>query len=178
MATLGVNSYVTAEEANNYFDNQFNSDAWFDSTEQERALVTASGILTRLSWNGTATPTDSFPLAWPRDITAFVPLNGADVTLEDDRDDTSFGTIPQFIKDATCELALHIIRNGVNNIANEGGASPVSDLTVGSIRLTFDVNHASRKSYIDLPEIVYSIIAPYVSNTQSGVAVTVAGGSF
>ena len=177
MATLGLNSYVTVDEAHAYFDNQFNAEEWFDSNESEKALVTASGILTRLSWLGTATPTSTNPLAWPRNITTFVPINGTDVTLTDDRSTVSNGgTIPQFIKDATCELAAHIIRNGATTITNESGGPVVRDLTVGSIRLTFDLS--GRKSYIDLPEIVYSIISPYLGDFNNGVAVTVNGGSF
>ncbi|MGI9548923.1 MAG: DnaT-like ssDNA-binding protein [Bdellovibrionales bacterium] len=176
MATLGLNSFVSVAEANTYFDNNFNTDEWLDSPEQEKALVTASGILNRLSWKGTATPSVAYPLAFPRNITAFIPLNGMDVTLTDDRTEDSFGTIPTFIKDATCDLALHIIRNGATNIANNGGAAPVRDLTVGSIRLTFDLSKT--KSYIDLPEIVYSIISPYLGDSlTSGIGVSVNGGA-
>ena len=173
----GRTSFVTVEQADDYFDRQFNNSDWFATNVQnEEALVTASGILNRLGWKGTATPTSTYPLAWPRNITTFVPLNGTNVTLTDDRTATSFGTIPQFIQDATCELALHIIRNGVNNLANDSGAPAVRDLTVGTIRLTFDLS--DRKSYIDLPEIVYSIISPYLANSvRTGIGTFVNGGA-
>lgn len=179
VSELGRNSFATVEEADTYFELQFNNADWFaDGAQTEEALVTASGILNRLSWKGTATPSSTYPLAWPRNVITFSPIHGRNISLSDDRTGSAAGTIPQFIKDATFELALHIIRNGVNNIANESGASPVRDLTVGAIRLVFDLSERNRKSYIDLPEIVYSIISPYLERTaRSGVGVMVNGGA-
>ena len=188
--TLGVNSFATVSEADSYFDAQFNNTDWFNSAQQSEALVTASGILNRLSWKGTARPTTAFPLAWPRSVTLTLPIRGTETTLRDDRVQpvaasgstpavaATMGTIPTFIKEATYELALHIIRNGVTNIGNESGSAPVRDLTVGSIRLTFDLSGRTRKEYIDVPSIVHSIIAPYLGeNVSTGIGVSVSGGA-
>lgn len=174
MATLGTNSFVSVTEANAYFVNHIEGAAWDTTAIGEEALVTASGILNRLSWKGTCTPTSALPLAWPRNITTFVPLNGSDVTLTDDRETVTNpvgGTVPTFIKEATYELALHLVMNSSTLQSNESGSAPVRDLTVGSIRLTFDLSSRTRKGYIDLPEIVQSIIRPYTSSSSTSVFV-------
>ena len=66
----GYNSFVTVTEADDYFTMRLNSDLWIDGDcdKVEQALVTATGILDNLVWGGTATPTTTYPLSWPRDI--------------------------------------------------------------------------------------------------------------
>ena len=177
---LGINSFVTSSEANRYFEDQFLSTDWFDADEQDEALVTASGILNRLTWKGTrnTTFTSTYPLAWPRNVILDLPIDGTTTYLSDDRTATSFGTIPTFLKHATFELALNLIRNGLQNLQNVSGAAPVRDLTVGSIRLVFDLSERFSRSYVDIPELVFSIISPYLGeNVITGTGVHVNGGA-
>ena len=100
----GKNSFVTVQEADEYFTYRINSESWEngDCDKVEQALVTATGIIDNLVWSGTATPTTDFPLSWPRDITYFDSKFGEEVDLDDDRTTTFEGTIPEDIKQATC----------------------------------------------------------------------------
>ena len=166
---LGINSYVSITEANNYFEDRVNSDAWDTSNIQSEALVTATGILNRLSWFGTSSGFDNatYKLAWPRAITFTDPISGNDRTLQDDRSATFAGTIPQDIKDATCELAYHLIIN----TALLDNTSTVQDLTVGSIRL---LNSTKAP---ELSDTVIAIVSKYISGGLFFRGVTVGSAS-
>ena len=151
---LGINSYVSITEANNYFEDRVNTEAWDISNIQSEALVTATGILNRLTWSGTSSgfSNATYKLAWPRGITFTDPLSGSTQSLIDSRSATSAGTIPQDIKDATCELAYHLI---INTTLLDN-TSTVQDLTVGSIRLLNSLPAP------ELPDLVISIISKYI----------------
>ena len=169
---INVNSFVTDDEANNYFADRINSATWFsdDVTEQSAALVSASGILNRLEYAGTANPSTAYPMAFPRDIIYYDPLFGQNIQLEDDRTNTSGGTIPQEIKDATCELALYLLNNASGVEAPRSSEYPLSGLTVGSVKLEYNTSQSVKsKSYIDIPEVVYSMIKKYLVNSSDFV---------
>ena len=137
----GTNCFVSILESDEYFENRLNSENWFaNDGAVEQALVTATGILDDMDWGGTATPTASYPLSWPRDITYYDNKSGYYTDLEDDRSTTSEGTIPGDIKKATFELALHLLNNMKTQESNASGENKVKDLTVGSVRLIFDIN--------------------------------------
>jgi hypothetical protein len=177
---INVNSFVTDDEANSYFADRINSATWFsdDVTEQSAALVSASGILNRLEWAGTANPISAFPMAFPRDVNYYDPIYGQNVQLEDDRTTTSGGTIPQEIKDATCELALYLLNNASGVEAPRSSEYPLSGLTVGSVRLEYNTSQSVKsKSYIDIPEVVHSIIKKYLANSSISRGVRVSGGA-
>lgn len=175
----GYNSFVTIIEAENYFYDRLNQASWDSATDEtvERALVTATGILDNLDWGGTAVPTALYPLSWPRDITYWDTKSGGYETLEDDRDDTTefMGTIPEDIKKATYELALHLIKN-MSTIEDQSSGSPrLKDLKVGSISLTFDLG-SGISNFNELPDHIRNIIVkfdnPASSATNRGVKVS------
>jgi len=158
----GINSFVTVTEAEEYFYDRLNQSSWDSATDEtvERALVTATGILNDLDWGGEAVPTTSYPLSWPRDITYWDSKSGGYDTLEDDRSTTSFGTIPEDIKKATYELALHLIKN-MSTIEDQSSGSPrLKDLTVGSVSLTFDLG-SGLSNFKQLPDQIQRLIAKY-----------------
>lgn len=175
----GINSFVTVQEADDYFNDRLYSETWFNSSELvEQALVTATGILDNLNWGGTAEPTASYPLSWPRDITYYNPKIGDYEGLDDDRSESNYGTIPEDIKKATYELALHLISNMQTAVTNASGANKVTDLTVGSIRLAFDIA-SGIDNYKELPDSILNIVSKYfdeqfVSNSRG---VKVSGGA-
>jgi hypothetical protein len=176
----GINSFVTIIEAEHYFYDRLNQAAWDSATDEtvERALVTATGILNDLDWGGTATPTTSYPLSWPRDITYWDTISGKYETLEDDRSKTSYGTFPEDIKKATYELALHLIKN-MSTIEDQASGSPrLKDLSVGSIKLTFDLG-SGLANFKELPDQIQKLIVKY--KDQSGIStnrgVKVSGGA-
>jgi len=175
----GTNSFVSILESDEYFENRLNSENWFASDALvEQALVTATGILDDMDWGGTATPTTSYPLSWPRDITYYDSKTGSFEDLEDDRSTTSEGTIPVDIKKATYELALHLLNNMKTQEANATGENKVKDLTVGSVRLIFDLN-SGVKNFKELPDSIVNLCNKYlneVSATQPR-GVKVSGGA-
>lgn len=178
---IGVNSFVTATEADNYFNDRLNSDSWFSDANEDKltqALVTATGILDDMDWGGTAKPTASYPLSWPRDITYYDNKSGDYVDLEDDRSTSSYGTIPGDIKKATYELALHLLNNLSTVEGNATGSNKVKDLTVGAVRLVFDIN-SGVTNLKELPDQIGDIVNKYMSETSSisNRGVKVSGGA-
>ena len=175
----GTNCFVSILESDEYFENRLNSENWFaNDGAVEQALVTATGILDDMDWGGTATPTASYPLSWPRDITYYDNKSGYFVDVEDDRSTTFEGTIPGDIKKATFELALHLLNNMKTQESNASGENKVKDLTVGAVRLIFDLN-SGVKNFKELPDSIISLCNKYlneISTTQSR-GVRVSGGA-
>tara|TARA_R110000787_G_scaffold124732_2_gene235785 strand:+ start:3958 stop:4500 length:543 start_codon:yes stop_codon:yes gene_type:complete len=180
MALLkGTNSFVTIQESDDYFNDRLYSDTWFSSdTLVEQALVTATGILDDIDWGGTALPTASYPLSWPRDITYYDNKSGYYTDLEDNRSTTSYGTIPEDIKKATYELALHLITNMKTVESNASGENKVKDLTVGSVRLIFDTA-SGITNFKELPDSIIKIVSKYYNevSTTENRGVRVSGGA-
>lgn len=177
---VNLNSFVTEAYADLYLADRINTDIWFATTtiNNEQALITASGMLDRLKWGGTATATTTYPMSFPRDITYWSSINGDHIDLTDDRDDDTVnpGTIPDDIKKATCELALHLTRNSVRLEESEDGNNPVKDLTVGTIRLTFDGSQ-NQSQIIDIPSVVWTLIDKFLSIDTNNRKVNVSGGA-
>jgi len=175
----GTNCFVSILESDEYFENRLNSENWFaNDGAVEQALVTATGILDDMDWGGTATPTASYPLSWPRDITYYDNKSGYFVSVEDDRSTTFEGTIPGDIKKATFELALHLLNNMKTQESNASGENKVKDLTVGAVRLIFDLN-SGVKNFKELPDSIVNLCNKYLnemSTTQSR-GVRVSGGA-
>src|SRR5688500_17193169 len=94
--TVGVNSYITAEEATAYFDLRLYSDDWLgvSTADQEKALVMARRFIDQQQFAGDRTAADQL-LAWPR--TGIANVDSA--------------TVPQDVLDAQCEMALSLIRD-------------------------------------------------------------------
>ena len=161
----GTNSFVDVTEADSYFKMRLNSDLWLDGDgdKVEQALVTATGILDNLIWDGTATPTTTYPLSWPRDIEYFDSKHGDYLILEDDRTDSFEGTIPEDIKTATYELAYYLLQNMSTIEENGNGSNKVKDLTVGSIRMIFDI-HSGESDFRSLPTPVYKLVTKYLGD--------------
>ena len=175
----GTNSFVSVSESDEYFENRLNSENWFaNDGAVEQALVTATGILDDMDWGGTATPTASYPLSWPRDITYYDNKSGYYTDLEDDRSTTSEGTIPGDIKKATFELALHLLNNMKTQESNASGENKVKDLTVGAVRLIFDLN-SGVKNFKELPDSIINLCNKYLNETSTTQSrgVRVSGGA-
>lgn len=175
----GTNSFVSIQESDEYFENRLNSETWFaNDGAVEQALVTATGILDDMDWGGTATPTASYPLSWPRDITYYDNKSGYFVNVEDDRSTTFEGTIPGDIKKATFELALHLLNNMKTQESNASGENKVKDLTVGAVRLIFDLN-SGVKNFKELPDSIINLCNKYLNETSTTQSrgVRVSGGA-
>lgn len=156
VATAGgasSNSYVTLAEAITYFGDRLQDDLWNNAGSGDRtaALLWAARILdTRVSWNGNKTATTQ-AMAWPR-------ANVVDIEQPDSWS-TSYlddATIPQFLQDAQCEVALALLGSDTTLDPDSIG---LASLAVGSLNIQFD---ASRKPAV-LPRAARDLIAGYGS---------------
>ena len=147
----GLNSFVSLAEADAYFADRLDVDAWTSASETQKsqALVTATTMLNYLDWTGVAVSEDQ-SLAFPRTGTYFDPKVGSQVTLQ---------SVNQFLRlnTATSELAYHLLNN--DGLLDDAGG--VDTLKVGGIVLN---NLSAPKS---LPDIVYRIIRPMLANLGS-----------
>ncbi len=84
---LYKNSFVTLEEAENYFEERYDSAVWFKQKEEdkEKLLISASKKINTFDFVGEPLE-DNQPMAFPRDY-----------------------ALPQDIKDAVCEEAISLI---------------------------------------------------------------------
>lgn len=122
----GFNCFVSASEADNYFASSYFGDSasWDDQADsQEALLISATRRLSSLRWGGTPAVTGQ-ALAFPRQFSvigeygysyypnvAAMPLDGW-VPVDVNTVTSSTVAIPQWIKDATCELARWIWTEG------------------------------------------------------------------
>jgi hypothetical protein len=122
--TLGVNSFVSLEEFDTYVadrvDMAASTDA--DDTTRSQALVSATDLLNELPWTGAMIDSDQ-PLAFPRNGSYFDTKVGGLVLLNG---------IPKRIKQATYELAHHIL----NNEGLQDRTGSVINMQVGSVNLS------------------------------------------
>lgn len=137
-----ANSYLTLAEAEAYFDDRLNISAWqdTDADNRTRALLHAAQRLERENWLGDRATTTQ-RLAWPRigvakvDATAGVyPWVGSGgYSYGISREEYESDEIPQQIKDAQCELALHFLANGA---APGAGNSRVKSFSADGLSVT------------------------------------------
>jgi hypothetical protein len=103
--TVGVNSYVTLDEANLYFADRVNVAAWSEADDgtKAQALITAAQQLNLTRWIGVIAD-KSQSLAFPRIGSYFEPLYNEIVKLD--------GTaVPKRITTANMEYAYHMLNN-------------------------------------------------------------------
>ena len=140
-----ANSYCTRAEGDTYHDKHLWSDAWKEAAawRKDAALIMATRILDeQVEWYGAPTSSEQ-PLRWPR---------GGVLTKDADRYyDTD--ELPQWLKDATAELARHLI-----------GEDRYTERSYGIKRMKADVvemefESTDRKPV--LPPSVRAMVGPY-----------------
>lgn len=139
---VDANSYVSVADATGYFSLSYNRTAWGNAGngDKEKALAESTRLLdTFVTWIGDIA-TDEQALRWPR--TNVYDPDGRVVS------DT---TIPQAIKDITCELAYSILQNSGFDITE----NTIDKLRVGPINIDFDVMQKSN----GFPKVVRDAVA-------------------
>jgi hypothetical protein len=134
VATVGsasANSYVTLAEADTYMESRLNSTTWDDATtdNQNRALVEATRELTNRVWKGYRVDSTQ-ALSWPRQWAV-----DPDSPTQDYYDTD---TVPQRVKDATCELAFQFILAGTTDVAALESTAGIRSETVGPISTEYE----------------------------------------
>jgi DnaT-like ssDNA binding protein len=148
-ATVGgasSNSYVTLAAAEAYFLGRLSAEAWDDADgddDKEAALIMATARLESEPYTGyRATTTQR--LQWPRYST--YDRNGNMLAST---------TIPQLMQDATCEMALAILKDP----DMLGGANAFGEFQNLRIGNSLDITPASQQVGA-LPMLILRLIAP------------------
>ena len=104
---VGVNSYISRSDANDYFDDNLQFEAWnaLDDDTKDRSLITSSGQIS---------------LAVKDECK--LPINPADIT--------------QCLKDATCEYAIHLATNP-DSVTSGSTANNTKRAKAGSAEVEF-----------------------------------------
>ncbi|MGH9769319.1 MAG: DnaT-like ssDNA-binding protein [Blastocatellia bacterium] len=143
-----ANSYVTLEEAENYFDAHLKTAAWTDATSDDktRALLMAANRLQVENWLG-ARATTTQRLAWPR--IGVAKRDSADYSYSQWGYGGGYGygfpysgygepylptEIPQQVKDAQCEFAFAYL----SGTYNDSGEAEVKSFADDKMRVEFD----------------------------------------
>lgn len=148
LITVGQNSYIDLDGANAIAASYLFEGQWSASTEiaRERALITATSLLDRMSWQGR--PLDrAQSLAWPR-VNAVAPY-GYPLTVE----------VPAPIIRATVELAVHLL--GVD----EPASKPIMQRMLGDSMVMYFPTIAD-----ELPKHVRRLIEPHLNSSSANVA--------
>jgi hypothetical protein len=121
-----VNSFVTLADAQAYFENRLDVDAWTSATESQKnqALITATDMMCEMPWTGYVDD-ENQKLAFPRTGSYFDPKLGREVLLNSTPALTRLYT-------ATFELAYHLLNN--DGLLDDSGL--VDDLKIGNIQLS------------------------------------------
>jgi len=142
---LNENSYVTLDQANAYFADRTNAQAFLslDNNAKEDLLITATRYLDDTNeYVGVAVST-SQPLAWPRTGTYYEPRYSNTVALPTSE-------VPDRLKRATYEMALHLAENPDNLTSR----TTLDKIKVGSIELS------GLQSMSKVPSQVRSVVKP------------------
>ncbi len=139
MIEVNKNSYISLEEANEYFAGRLGADYWdtLDDTQKEKALITATKRIDTLSFIGSKQKPKQ-PLQFPRFYYSGLEYNG--LQLAD---------VPQQLKDAVCEEALttlQYIENNSEEVFNGAISGDYQTLKLGDASLTTGSYEAGNKT--------------------------------
>lgn len=131
MIEVNVNSYVSLEEANEYFATRLGAEFWetLDDTQKEKALITATKRIDRLPFVGYKQNLKQ-PLQFPRYYYASCYYNGG----------LSVADVPEQLKNAVCEEALttlQYIENNSEEIYNGAISANYQSLKLGDASITY-----------------------------------------
>lgn len=139
-----ANSYLSEVAATAYFVDRLDSAAWSDASlrQQQNALMMATMRLEAENYDGSKVTTTQ-RLQWPRYSTY-------------DRDGQVFASdeIPVLVQEATCELALALLKEP--SMFDASGLEGFVNVKLGSIDVTPRVGTPS----VQLPAIVKRLLAP------------------
>jgi hypothetical protein len=142
-ATVGgesANSYVDLTEANEYMAGRLHTEPWkTGSVVKEKALRQAARILDRyVEWRGVKTD-EAQAMQWPRQ---YVPdpdyrtVDALDFYIDAGDYFIPKDEIPQRMKDAQCELALHLLSQDTQAVPDTAGYSQID--VEGAVSLSVD----------------------------------------
>ncbi len=152
---VGTNSYISRADAVTYFTDLIHGADFLDATDdiKDQALISATAMLDRQCWVGERTGGATQDLKWPR--TGVSTPEGYPVDS---------ATIPDFMEDATCELALSLIQDDSVQTDTSIGSN-TKKLKAGSAEIEYF--KGTTNSSTRFPTIVHEIIWPYLENSSA-----------
>lgn len=156
-ATIGgvtANSYVTVEEADDYFLDRSNATAWDASTQKDQLLITASRLLDwQLQFKGNKT-SELQAMQFPR--TGVELPSGYSVPSD---------TIPTEVKFAVFELALASMET---DRAADNPLAGLNEVKAGPLTIkTASQNDNPRTPVV--PDFIRSMLSGYIATAGIGV---------
>ena len=147
---VDANSYCTLAESDAYHESRLHTDSWDDADDdtKNRALASATRLLdSHITWDGYPA-SEAQALQWPR-----TALYDSFDNLIDE------ATIPQVLKNATAEFALHLIDDDlVANVSSEG----IEGVGLGPIKVDFSATGQKRNV---IPDIVLEMLDLWIYDT-------------
>jgi hypothetical protein len=134
---IGVDSFVSLEDANVYWTNYAGGTNWAAAadTAKEQAIREATQYIDkRFKWKGNHPGTATQLLSWPR--MNVVDANGLPRATDE---------VPQEVKDATAFLAEHALSERLLVNKDRGGA--IRSVKAGSVQVDYESGAPSQKSY-------------------------------
>jgi hypothetical protein len=152
---VGTNSYVTLEEANEYFADKLYADEWAnaDDPTKEKALKEACRRINRLAFKGVKADKTQM-LAFPRVMPVFNRVGVIGFT-----EDTG---VPEAVKHAQCEEALALLKYG-NNTRARLQEQGVIRVDFGSVSEEYDKSRIG-KLY---SKEAFELLRPYIAGAVS-----------
>ena len=161
ISAVSYNVYVVVADADDYLSASLYATDWTGATadDQARALVMATRLLDRQEWDGSKAESANTQ-DWPRS------------GLSDENGDTiSDLAIPQFLKDATAELALVLLGSQDVETFTE---TEIQSVSAGSAQVTFfrDGSSATKR----FPTAVQELVGDYLAGSNSSGLIPYASG--
>lgn len=153
-----ANSYTSLSDADVYFGTRLFSDVWASSTESTKqiALIQSARTLdSYMVWFGLKADS-SQAMQWPR-VRVYEQRNGSDEPVE------LVDVVPNEIRDAQCELAIHLLGGDRTVAADTAGFSELS--ISGAISFKVDSNTQL------IPAIVHQLVGKF-GNKKGGYPIT------
>ncbi len=151
VATVGsasANSFVTVAETDTYCDARMNATAWADAEDDDkaRAVIDATRELSAKAWVGTRASSTQ-KLSWPRSFAINPDVSWASWAYYDST------TIPDRVKDATCELAFLLLNGDASDINTPDSTLNVKVKTVDVLTTEYFDPQQRAKGLSRLPSV-------------------------
>lgn len=152
---VGTNSYISLEDANSYFQAYTNS-AWTgDDSAKESALMKATKYIDN-NYVFIGSYITGNELAFPRSGVVITTGNKYGKSYDSE-------TIPDEVKDATCEIAVYALTNVLK--PNKEAGFDVKKSSVGSLSEEYDINSSSDPIYKTASDILECLLDQNYSNS-------------
>ncbi len=147
MLEVGINSYITLKEANEYFNTRLNNEAWLSLDENKKiaSLIQASQIIDSKNFIGQKADSSQL-LKFPRKNVIY---DGAILPSNE---------VPRAIKQAVCELAIHLISNDVTAPNDLGQFEKVK---LGPLEIQTQDNLSQNNIIQTLPPLVDALLKAF-----------------